>query len=233
MNWLKQAADAVTSLFYPMICPGCGHDLQSTTDQICISCFHRLPTTEFHRHASNPVEKIFWGRVPVRSACSFLYFTSHSIVQHLMHELKYNGNKEVGLFLGRQIGMALSDTDRFNGIDAIVPLPLHLKRQKQRGYNQAAVIAAGISEILGLELLPEALTRNRETNTQTRKNRQERWENIDGKFSLTRPDSVKDRNILLVDDVITTGATLESCAQAIVSGGATAVSIATLAYTLK
>jgi ComF family protein len=232
MNWLRSAGTSITSLFFPLICPGCGNDLQSSDDQICISCFHRLPVTEFHRHNSNPVEKIFWGRVPIRSACSYLYFTSQSIVQHLMHELKYNGNREVGVFLGKQIGLSFEETDRFSAIEGIIPLPLHPKRQKQRGYNQAGAIAEGISAILGVELLENVIIRNTETRTQTKKSRVERWQNIDGKFRIVDPERLKGKNILLIDDVITTGATLESCAQEILTGTAASVSIATLAYTL-
>jgi ComF family protein len=232
MNWLRQAGTGITSLFFPLICPGCGNDLQTSDDQICISCFHRLPVTEFHRHTSNPVEKIFWGRVPIQSACSYLYFTTHSIVQHLMHELKYNGNKDVGIFLGKQMGHSLLETDRFSMIEAIIPLPLHPKREKQRGYNQAAAIAEGISEILGIEVINDTIIRNVETRTQTKKSRVERWENIDGKFSVLDPDRINGKQILLIDDVITTGATLESCARTILSAPAAGVSIATLAYTL-
>src|SRR6478609_10834455 len=209
MNWLKNASKGITSLFFPMICPGCGNDLQSSDDQICISCFHRLPVTEFHRHNSNPVEKIFWGRVPIQSACSYLYFTSQSIVQHLMHELKYNGNKEVGIFLGKQMGLSLAETDRFNSLEGIIPLPLHPKREKERGYNQAAAIAEGISGILGIEVMEDVVIRNVETRTQTKKSRVERWENIEGKFKVVNAHRIEKRRILLVDDVITTGATLE------------------------
>ena len=233
MNWLKSAGTSITSLFFPMICPGCGNDLQSSDDQICISCFHRLPVTEFHRYNANPVEKIFWGRVPIQSACSYLYFTSQSIVQHLMHELKYNGNKEVGVFLGKQMGLSLAETDRFNTIEGIIPLPLHPKREKVRGYNQAAAIAKGISGMLGIEVMEDVIIRNIETRTQTKKNRVERWANIEGKFKVVNAHRIQDKRILLVDDVITTGATLESCAQAILSCTALSVSIATLAYTLK
>ena len=232
MNWLRSAGTGITSLLFPMICPGCGNDLQSADDQICISCFHRLPVTEFHRHASNPVEKIFWGRVPIQSACSYLYFTSQSIVQHLMHELKYNGNQEVGIFLGKQMGLSLAESDRFKSIEGIIPLPLHAKRLKQRGYNQAAAIAQGISEVLGIPLLEDAIMRNQETNTQTKKSRVQRWENIEGKFSRVKSEALEGKNILLIDDVITTGATLEACALEILVGKAASVSIATLAYTL-
>ncbi|HSB91742.1 MAG TPA: ComF family protein [Flavitalea sp.] len=232
MNWLRTAGSSITSLFFPLICPGCGNDLQSSDDQICISCFHRLPVTEFHRHTSNPVEKIFWGRVPIQSACSYLYFTSHSIVQHLMHELKYNGNREVGIFLGKQIGISFGETDRFNSIDAIIPLPLHPKREKQRGYNQAAAIAEGISGIIGVELMENVIIRNTETRTQTKKSRVERWENINGKFLVMDENRLKGKHVLLIDDVITTGATLEACAQELLVGTAGCVSIATLAYTL-
>lgn len=232
MKWFEEIGHGITSLFFPLICPGCGNDLHRSDDKICISCFHRLPVTEFHKHASNPVEKIFWGRVPVASACSYLYFTSHSIVQHLMHELKYNGNREVGVFLGRQMGLALAESGRFDDVAGIVPLPLHPRRQKKRGYNQAEAIAEGIGAATGITVFSQALVRNTSTETQTRKNRQERWENIEGRFTVKHQQALEGRNILLIDDVVTTGATIEACARAILSCRGATVSIATLAYTL-
>lgn len=232
MHWLKDIGPGITSLFFPLICPGCGADLQRAGDQLCISCFNRLPITEFHRFAANPVEKIFWGRVPIRAACSFLYFTNHSIVQRLMHSLKYDGNSDVGIFFGRQMGLNFLHCDRFADLDAVVPLPLHPKREKKRGYNQAAMIARGIGEIMCIPVIENVVIRSTETQTQTRKNRIERWDNIHGKFSISKPPCLENKNLMLVDDVITTGATIESCAQTILNCTGTTLSIATLAYTL-
>lgn len=232
MHWLKDIGTGITSLFFPLICPGCGADLQRAGDQLCISCFNRLPITEFHRFPANPVEKIFWGRVPIRAACSFLYFTNHSIVQRLMHALKYDGNSEVGIFLGKQMGLNFLHSDRFSDTDAVIPLPLHPKRERKRGYNQAAVIAQGISEILGIPVINNVVVRNTETQTQTKKNRIERWDNIQGKFSILEASLLENKKLMLVDDVITTGATLESCANSILHCTGTTLSISTLAYTL-
>ena len=157
-----------------------------------------------------------------------LYFTKESLVQHLMHQLKYKGNKDLGLQLGRLMGNALKNAARFNEIDVLIPLPLFPSKEKKRGYNQANILCEGISEILSLPVLTNVISRPQHTETQTSKGRIERWKNIEGKFQLIDPAPVQNKHILLVDDVVTTGATLEACGNEILTAGNVKLSVATL-----
>jgi len=220
-------------LFFPHICPGCGTDILSSNSVLCIRCIDNLPVTNFHFHTGNQVEKIFWGRIPLTYATSLCYFNSGSLIQSLLHQLKYKGNKELGYFLGRLMGSIMIQSNRFSNIDALIPLPLFPSKEKQRGYNQAAVLCDGMSETMNIPVLKDIVTRVKSTSTQTKKNRVERWQNIDGKFAVTDLSLLKNQHVLLVDDVITTGATLEACGQEILQAENTRLSIATLAYTIK
>jgi ComF family protein len=196
-------------------------------------CINRLPVTGFHHHANNPVEKIFWGRMPVAYAASYLYFSKDSLLQHIVHELKYKGNKELGLFMGRKMGEVMVQTHRFQNIDALVPLPLFAARERKRGYNQALILCMGMAEVLSLPVLDKAIRRHTSSETQTNKNRIDRWLNMQGKFELRQPAAIAGKHILLVDDVITTGATLEACGQELLTIPNTRLSIMTMAYTVK
>lgn len=171
------------------------------------------------------------GRVAVENASAYAYFNKQSVMQNLLHQLKYKGKKEIGLYFGRRIGEALGSSGRYKGIDAVVPLPLFFKREKKRGYNQAAMIGEGIAEIMDLPVLNNVVTRKRNTETQTHKTRTERWENIEGKFELINKEEVEGKHVLLVDDVLTTGATLEACGSELLKARELKLSIATLAYT--
>ncbi len=218
-------------LLYPPVCAGCAEKMTDHSKPLCLSCVHGLPFTQFHLHAGNPVEKIFWGRIPVQSAASYLYFTKHSPVQHLLHQLKYRGNKQIGLFLGEKMGEDFRQSGRFNDIDAIVPLPLFRSRERKRGYNQSAILAEGYSKATGLPVYPKVIRRRSATATQTHKSRMERWQNMEGRFELTDPHLLKGKSLLLIDDVLTTGATLEACSRSLLEVPGISVSIATLAYT--
>jgi ComF family protein len=229
---VKSIINDFSHLFFPHICAGCGTDNISRHSPVCIHCTSQLPLTNFHFYANNPVEKYFWGRIPVTHATSLCHFTEGSLVQHLLHQLKYKSNKEVGYFLGRMMGNALNATDRFRDIDMVIPLPLFASRQKKRGYNQSEVLCSGIASILSLPLINDAVIRLTATETQTRKNRIERWINMEGKFELVKPAAITGKHVLLVDDVITTGATLEACGQEILKAAGVKLSIATLAYTV-
>jgi ComF family protein len=187
-----------------------------------------LAETNFEIHPNNPVEKDFWGRLPIVNASALLYFTKESLVQQLMHQLKYKGNKDLGLQLGRLMGNALKNAARFNEIDALVPLPLFPSKEKKRGYNQATILCEGIAEILSLPVLNEVITRTQHTETQTKKGRIERWKNIEGKFQLIDPQAIQNKHLLLVDDVVTTGATLEACGNELLTAENVKLSVATL-----
>jgi len=229
---VKSIINDFSHLFFPHVCAGCGSDNISRQSPVCIHCINRLPLTNFHLYANNPIEKYFWGRMPISAAASLCHFTDGSLVQHLLHQLKYRGNKETGYFLGRMMGNSLQATDRFRDIDVLIPLPLFASRQKKRGYNQSAILCSGMATILRIPVVQDAVLRLASTETQTHKNRIERWQNMEGKFELVNPAALAGKHILLVDDVITTGATLEACGQEILKAEGVKLSIATLAYTV-
>lgn len=196
---------------------------------ICLRCYSELPHTGFEKHAGNPVERMFWGRLPLTSAMAAFYFSKGSVIQNLIHELKYKSNKEIGIYLGKLIGESISLSNRFLDLDALVPLPLYAEKERQRGYNQAAVLCEGIAEVLHLPVITGNIIRKHATESQTRKRRTERWENVAKSFFITDPGNLAGRNLLLVDDVITTGATLEACGCRIMESSDCTLSVATLA----
>jgi ComF family protein len=228
---IKTAIDSLTHLFFPHICAGCGTDVINKDQLLCLACTDRLPLTNYYAHADNPVEKTFWGRIPLNHAASYLYFNKDSIVQQLMHQFKYKGNQEIGLYFGRKMGSAVLSAARFQPPDFLVPLPLHPQRQKKRGYNQAEVLCRGMAQSLAIPVLEQAVIRTMQTETQTHKNRESRWQNMEGKFILNHPSLLENKHVMLVDDVITTGATLEACGVELLKARGLLLSIATLAYT--
>ena len=189
-----------------------------------------LPETGFFGLSGNPIEKIFYGRLPVKKAASGYYFSKSSVLQRLTHQLKYSGNREVGRQLGRWMGLQLQNSGRFTDVEALVPLPLFPEKEKKRGYNQATLLCEGIADICNLPVLNDAVRRKRYTDTQTKKGRTERLKNVEGSFELGDAQLIRQKHVLLVDDVITTGATLEACGFAITQAENTALSIATLAW---
>ncbi|MEP6951397.1 MAG: phosphoribosyltransferase family protein [Ginsengibacter sp.] len=219
--------------FYPHNCLGCGSDVIEKENFLCLECINNLPHTGFALHANNPVEKIFWGRIPVAAAMSEFYFSKDSIIQNLIHEFKYRGNRKAGLYLGNLIGTSLLNSNRFAHIDALVPLPLFAQKEFKRGYNQSSILCAGINEITNSPLITRNVTRIVHTETQTKKSRIQRWENVEKSFSVLEPGSLEGKHILLVDDVITTGATLEACGAEILKIEGTTLSIAALAIATK
>lgn len=228
---LKDLSEGIAGLFFPRHCHGCGSDIISKNQLICIRCQHRLPLTHFERYANNPVEKIFWGRIPLQAAASYLYFTKNYILQNLLHELKYRGNREMGIFLGKQMGAAFNNAPQFLQAQALVALPLFPSKEKKRGYNQAALICEGFSAATGIPFLPHAITRTVYTETQTHKNRIERWQNMRGKFEVSDKGALENKKIILIDDVVTTGATLEACGMELLKINGLQLCIATVAYT--
>ena len=232
MKLLKEIKESLLHLLFPHICSGCGSDLLSRESVLCMRCMHALPETNFERYAGNPVEKIFWGRLPVYSATARFYFNRESLVQHLMHRFKYKGNKDLGLQLGKLMGEQLKSARRFDA-DALIPLPLFPAKEKRRGYNQSTILCEGISKITGIPVLDNVITRPQHTETQTKKGRIERWKNIEGKFLLKKPELVSNRRILIVDDVITTGATLESCGSELLKAGNISLAVAALCFAAR
>jgi len=214
-------------LFYPNLCGACGYKLIRQENVICTSCLIDMPRTGYTLDKENPVSLVFAGRVDIVGASSFFHFRKASKYQSLLHQLKYRGRKDIGIELGRQFGFELLNC--LKNIDLIIPIPLHPKRLKKRGYNQSEMIARGISEVSGIIIDNNSVKRNVATATQTKKTRMERWENVENIFIVTNADMLKNKHILLVDDVITTGATIEACASAILNIPSVKVSIATLA----
>ena len=220
-------------LFYPHVCTGCGSDLVEADNLLCLQCVSDLPHTNFAMHANNPVEKIFWGRLALTAAMSEFYFTKGTLIQTLIHEFKYKNNKAMGLYLGAMMGSSLLSNNRFTKIDALVPLPLFADKEFKRGYNQATILCNGMSEVMDVPVIKNNVVRKRFTETQTKKHRTERWENVEGSFEINNAQEIKGKHILLVDDVVTTGATLEACSAEILKIEGTKLSIATLAFASK
>ncbi len=192
-----------------------------------------MPLTSFEYYPANQVEKIFWGRVEIMAATALMYFTSGSPVQHSLHLLKYKGRKEIGIYFGRKMGEHLKLSQRFQNCEIIIPLPLFADREKKRGYNQAAMIAVGIAQQLEIPVVYDAVIRTKKTATQTHKSRIERWENMRSTFKIGDHQKILGKHILLVDDVVTTGASLEACALTLLSVPGTTISIACLAHTVS
>jgi ComF family protein len=225
----KELKNSILHILFPHVCDGCGSDIIDEESSLCMKCIAGLPETNFHLHANNPIEKIFWGRLPIVTATAQYYFIKESLMQHLMHLLKYKGNKELGRQLGRLMGLDLQKARRFNKVEYLVPLPLFASKEKRRGYNQATILCEGIAEVMNAEIAADVIVRTQYTETQTKKGRIERWQNMEGKFELINPESIRNKNILLVDDVITTGATLEACGHELLQASPK-LSIATLCF---
>ncbi|GAB3825137.1 ComF family protein [Pontibacter rugosus] len=224
--------DDLLNLLFPQSCYACNGALARGEEFICTDCSVKLPYTNFHEQASadqNPLQRRFWGRVQVQYAFSYLHFMPKGRVQRLLHRLKYKGAEELGEYLGQRYGSLLSDHQYNQQFDVIVPVPLHKSKLRRRGYNQAACFAKGLSQTLKIGYHEYTLSRSVDTATQTRKSRFDRWQNVEQVFQVAKPEQVKGKHVLLVDDVMTTGATLEACARALLAAGATEVSIATIA----
>ena len=219
----------LVNLVYPRLCVACGESLLEHEDHICTQCLIDLPKTNFHHTEDNPVAKLFWGKIDIFKACSFFYFNKGSKFRSLIHKLKYNGKKEIGYEMGRQFGSDLNTSEDFKTVDMIIPVPLHPTKEKMRGYNQCDPIAEGIATSMDTPVNNSNLKRIKANETQTKKSKMERWENVQSIFEVTNPEELENKHILLVDDVVTTGSTLEACAQEILKIKNTRVSIATLA----
>lgn len=221
------------ALVFPRICPGCGRSLLRFEKFICLQCLYRLPETRYHHFPENPVEKVFWGRIEIERAASFLFFNKGGLTQKLLHALKYRKCREAGIVLGELYGQKLKDTSPFCDADMIIPVPLHPKKQRKRGYNQSEVIGQGLSKVLRIPVVSGMLIRREHSSSQTRKSRYQRWQNVEKIFTVKDTEALREKHILLVDDVITTGATLEACARCIMTNSGAKVSVITIAYAWK
>ncbi|MFT3703732.1 MAG: ComF family protein [Agriterribacter sp.] len=228
---IKTIVHSLSHVLFPQLCNGCGSDLITGAHLLCLKCYENLHETGFAQFQNNPVEKALWGRLASEAATAQYYFTKHSLIQQLIHQFKYKGNKDIGIFLGKLMGETLNDADRFKPATAIVPLPLFPDKERKRGYNQSALLAEGMSAAMQLPVLYNMVHRIRYTETQTHKTRMERWQNIEGVFHAGDNISPEHTNIILVDDVITTGATIEACGNALLEDiPGLKLNVVTLAY---
>jgi len=217
------------NLLFPDLCVVCGENLVRNEHHICMTCLHSIPKTNYHLISDNPIEKRFWGKVQTFRGTAFFFFQKGSPFQKLLHALKYKGNKEIGEVLGKYAASDLLDSPDFNAIDVIIPVPLHPQKFKTRGYNQSEWIAQGLSVVLEKPIDTTTLIRNRENTTQTKKSVYQRYENTEGIFEITDKNLLTGKHILLVDDVLTTGSTLEACIQALLVVDNVRISVFTLA----
>ena len=225
MKWISDLID----LIFPRCCMVCDELLSPQEKDICLDCMSKLPKIE--KLHLEEIEKVFWGKVEIERATSYIYYHKNSPYNNIIHYLKYKNRPEPGERLAFIAAKEIAETGFFDGIDAIVPLPLSKKKLKERGYNQCDYIAAGISRATGIPVLKGAVVRTTANETQTHKNRDERWKNVEGIFALDRPQDIEGKHVLLVDDILTTGATLASCAKTIQAGCNCRISVFTLGYT--
>ncbi len=216
-------------LFFPRYCLGCKGPVVKGEDTFCTQCLTQLPKTNFHLHDENSVKRRLAGRLPLTHGFAFLHFQKGGLVQNLLHALKYHNHPEVGVYLGKIYGRDLAEAGFATTFDLIVPVPLHETRRRRRGYNQSARFAEGLGETLQVPWHESISLRKQATVTQTRKTRAERWQNVSEAFSIALPEQIEGRHVLLVDDVITTGATLEACGQHLLNSGCAQLSVACIA----
>ncbi len=217
------------ALFYPNLCLVCDANLPPNQESICLPCQYHLPKTDFHLYKENAFSERFWGRLPLESGAAFYKFNKGGRTQHLIHRLKYENKQAVGVRMGQLYGSKLRESPFFAGIDLIIPVPLHARRFHERGYNQSELFARGLAEAMKVPSLPDGLERTLHTTTQTHKTRMERLRNVADAFVVKSKKKLEGKHILLVDDVITTGATLEACGQKLLEISGTRLSMATIA----
>jgi len=218
------------ALIYPRHCLACERPLYRHERHVCTHCYVGLPRSYFHLQEHNPMERLFYGRAPVVAAAGYYLFRKEGGIQKLLHSIKYKGNKELAQNIGEWFGQELSQSSRFTGIDAIIPVPLHQKKLKQRGYNQSELFARGLAASMHVVLDTQSLQRRTYTSSQTRKNKFERWENVEDTFELSNPQALAGKHVLLVDDVITTGATIEACCAELLKVPGLRISLASMAF---
>jgi ComF family protein len=220
-------------LFFPRICSACGHLLYRNESTLCTRCLISLPKTNFHNFSDNPVMETFWGQVNLQSATSFLYYAKSGRVQEMIHNFKYHNKREVGRVLGEMFASDLKSSAFFRDVGVLIPVPLHWTRLKKRGFNQSEIIARAMAGVLHTDVETDVLLRPFATETQTRKSKVKRAENVKGKFAIQNSHRIAGRHVLLVDDVITTGSTIGECATLLLEVADVKVSVASLGFAGK
>ena len=221
--------NAILNLFFPKVCYACSHLLTDNELHICTSCRHNLPVTNFHFENNTTVEKVFYGRVKIEQATALLKFEKKGIVQQLLHNLKYRGHEIIGEVLGKWLGNELKQVEAYNNIDVVIPVPLHKNKLRKRGYNQVTKFGIEIAKTLNAEYIDNILIKTTATKTQVFKKRISRWNNTNEIFTVTNTNLIEGKHILLVDDIITTGATIEACANMLNKAKNINISVATMA----
>ncbi|HPX75605.1 MAG TPA: phosphoribosyltransferase family protein [Bacteroidales bacterium] len=229
MKFLKTYIEDFWFLLYPHTCEACGVALNKNEGIICFKCLYDLPRTDYCEFIENPITELFAGRLKIERGTALFTFHKGSRFRKLLHSLKYKNKPEIGIVLGRELGGQMLKSNNFLDIDFLIPVPLHEKRKKQRGYNQSEMIAQGISQITKIPLVVDNLVRAKETVTQTKMTKEERWANVSGKFLLNNASELVGKHVMLVDDVVTTGSTIEACGEILLSVENLKLSIAVLA----
>ena len=218
-------------LISPRLCVVCGHRLTVTEEVICAKCNFHLPRTDFHRNAyENEMAKLFWHQIPIERATAFFYYQPHSSTANIIYQLKYKNHPEIGEVMGRMVGKELMPSGFFDGIDGIVAVPLTKKRQRQRGYNQSMEIARGISEVTGLPIFDKVVKRVSFKGSQTSLGRWDRNENVEKVFELIDPTAIHGKHLLVIDDIVTTGATCIACAKELIKANNIKISVLSLGF---
>ena len=230
---LAKILNEINNILLPRVCFGCNAQLSRGEHVLCTVCRHEMPLTDYNFIDENPVDRIFYGRIPIKKAVSFLFFSKHGTVKQLLHFLKYRNQEEIGDFLGAWCGAFLEEDKHLESVDVVVPVPLHPKKQKKRGYNQVTLFAKSISKAINAPYRDDILVKTSNTRTQTKKGRWLRWENAQQVFDVNISAKKDFQHILLVDDVITTGATIEACAKKLHTLGNISVSVLSMAVVPK
>jgi ComF family protein len=230
MSYLYDLWDDFISLLFPRLCYACGNHLLRNENLICTECYIIIPRTNFHYKENNPVEQLFWGRCMVEKAAAFSYYNKGSRIKNLIHSLKYKGIRDIGYEMGRIYGLSLKASSFMDDIDLIIPVPLHPDKQRIRGFNQSESISIGIGNATNLPVDIKSLSRILVSETQTKRSRYERWTNVEGIFQVVDHQTIQGKHVLLVDDVITTGSTIESCTNELLKIEGVKVSVVALAY---
>lgn len=218
-------------LVAPRFCVVCGNRLAVDEDYICSVCNLHLPRTGFQSHADdNKMVRMLWGLMPVERATALFYYTPGAQTTHILEALKYNDQPEIGITMGRLMAQELKDSGFFDGIDLLIPIPLARNRQRQRGYNQCTMLARGVSEVTGIQVVESVIIREKFEKSQTHLKRWERIENVEGIFALSNPQTLHGKHVLLIDDVMTTGATVCACAKPLQQVEGLRISVLTLAF---
>ena len=217
------------SLIYPNYCAACADALVKGETLICTRCASQMPQTNYHLDADNPLKNRLVSRINIRYAMALFRFSKSGRVQGILHSLKYKQQPELGVMLGNLYGDRLAEAGLKSAFELIIPVPLHSSRRRKRGYNQSAKFAEGLAQMLGIPFSDDIMERKIKTETQTRKTKLNRWQNVNEVFEVRNSDWVQNKNILLVDDVVTTGATLEAAGHCLLQAGCSTLSIACIA----